>query len=201
MKAGCPDFAVAGCACPLPPPPPLPLPPQDDDCEGLGLGRNDGLLLLLPLGNGSGLLGLELGLACAGGSAVPDGEPLGLGNSDCDDDGLGDGEHDDEDGDAGGVGGWKLMDELGEGLAAEPDPFAATSVSAVAMRPSNANAIPSRFMGITSYVPWRNALSICPIPEPKCDKRHAPGTKKVLTSGFADQRVTSPGDPPGPGRG
>jgi len=148
------------------------------------------------------LLGLELGLACAGGSAVavPVGELLGLGNRDEDDDGLGDGEHDDEDGDAGGVGGWKLMDELGEGLAPEPDPFAATSVSAAANRPSNANAIPSRFMRITSYVPWRDAL-FCPIPEPKWDKRHAPGTKKVLTSGFADQRVTSPGDPPGPGRG
>ena len=128
-----------------------------DDCVGLGLG-NDGLplLLLLPLGNGSGLL--ELGLACAGCSAV--GEPLGLGNSDDDDDGLGDGEHDDEDGDAGGVGGWKLIDELGEGLAPGPDPFAATNASAVAMRPSNANAIPSRFMWITSSV--RRGRSLLP---------------------------------------
>ena len=157
-----------------------------------------------PLGNGSGLLGLELelGLACAccGAGAGLVGELLELGKSDDDEDGLGDGEHDDEDGDAAGVGGWKLMDELGEGLAPEPDPFAATSVSAAAMRPSNANAIPSRFIGITSYVPWRNAL-FCRIPPTRCDKRHAPGTKKLLTSDFADPRVTSPGDPPGPARG
>jgi hypothetical protein len=124
---------------------------------------------------------------------------LGLGNSDDDDVGLGEGEHDDEDGDAAGVGGWKLMEELGEGLAPEPDPFAATSVSTAAIKPSKAIAIPSRFMTITSWVVG-DAL-VCRIPPTKCDKRHAPGTIEVLTSGFADRVVTSPGDPPGPGRG
>jgi len=151
VKAGCAFWGCAGWAGAGPPPPPPPPPPQDD-WLGLGLAPKDGLLLPLPLGNGSGLLGLELGLGRSAGCAVavPVGELLGLGNRDDEGDGLGDDEHD-GDGDDAGVGGPKLMEELGDGFALE-SPFAATSVNAKARMPSNAKAIPSRFMVITSCV-------------------------------------------------
>jgi hypothetical protein len=152
----------------------VPPPPHVGDGDGLKNGDDELEGLLLKLGSGSELE-LELGLA-AGAAALLVAVGEGDGNPN-DEEGLGLGEvehEEEEDGDVAGVG--RPFDGLADGDGPGCAFVADTSVvRARARTPSNANAVSSRFMPITSSVE-RGLLSRIPVTNQAKRLGSAPGT-------------------------